>query len=201
MPGAKRKTSYQDGLAGGGKRASSWALLFLLAGISACGPLFPKELLKEINRDLTSSEVIEDPESYTGDAVLWGGVIRENIPEPAGTRVVIDQAPLDVRGYPQIETTLGEFIAHTPLYLDPQRYRPGRKITVAGTIDGVEERQMGVTQYPRPVLEALDIYLWDEKLWGVFPISRGWKVDQTGPIPSPFENPYEQGSSMGRSFP
>ena len=199
MPGAKRSKKYVDGRAG--KRATSWALFFLLAGISACGPLLSKESLEGVNRDLTSSEVIEHPESYTGDTVLWGGVIRENIPEPDGTRVVIDQAPLDGRGVPQIQTTLGEFIAHTPLTLDPQRYRPGRKITVAGRIDGVEERQTGVTQYPRPVLQALDIYLWDEKLWGVFPISRGWKVDQSGPIPSPFENPYERGSSIGRSYP
>jgi len=128
-------------------------------------------------------------------------VIRENIPEPEGTKVVVTQAPLDGRGYPQIETTLGEFIAYTPLYLDPLRYRAGRKITIAGEIDGVEERQMGPMQYPRPVLNALDIYLWDEKLWGVFPISRGWALDQYRPVPSPFDKPHEEGSSMRRSYP
>lgn len=157
--------------------------------------------MEAVDPNLTSSRVIEDPDFYVGNKVLWGGVIRENIAEPEGTRVVVTQAPLDPRGYPQIETTLGEFVAHTPLYLDPRRYQAGRKITIVGEIEKVEEKQLGPMEYPRPVLRALDIYLWDEKLWGVFPITRGWKVDQQGPVPSPFVDPYETGSSMKRSYP
>ena len=201
MPQTEEGKSVQGGRAWRGNRVSSFALLFLLAGVCACGPLLSRESLKGVNRELSSSDVIEDPDSFAGETALWGGVIRETIPEPAGTKVIIDQAPLDGRGYPDIQTTLGEFIADTPLTLDPQRYRAGRKITVAGKIDGVEEKRTGITQYPRPVLRALDIYLWDEKLWGIFPISRGWKLDQSGPVPSPFENPYQDGPSMGRSFP
>jgi len=200
MAGAKEGQGHEGGRASPRTRVSSWGWIFMLVGMLGCGPLLSKESLKAVDRELTFSEVIEDPDSYVGSTVLWGGTIGENIPEPEGTKVVVTQAPLDRRGFPQIETTFGEFIAHTPLYLDPGTYRSGRKITIAGEIEGVEETQSGPMEYPRPVLKVLDMYLWDEKLWGVFPLTRGWKVDQEGPVPSPFTDFREEGS-WRRTFP
>ena len=164
--------------------------IFLVAGLFGCVQSFSPIVLDTVEKDRTFSVVIQSPKAFIGSIVLWGGVIEKVLQGPEGTKLVVLQTPLNQRGYPQTDTSEGEFIAHTPRSLDPGIFQSGTKITLAGEIDGVEEKDFGPEEYPRPLVRVIEIHAWTEIIWGIFPISRkGWEVDELGPGPSPVEIP------------
>lgn len=121
-----------------------------------------------------------------------GGVIENAGHGPEGTKLIVIQTPLDAQGYPQTSTSEGEFIAHTPRSLDLQVFQSGTKVTIAGEVDGVDEKELGPMEYPRPLVRVIEIHAWTERLLGIFPLTKGWRIDQSGPFPSPFEEPPEK---------
>ncbi len=170
--------------------------IFLLLMLLGCAHPISQATRDLVKSDLTFLTVMENPRRYIGSVVLWGGSVEKTL---AGTEttLLINQMPLDSRGYPNDETTQGEFIAHTPQSLNLEVYQKGIKVTMAGEIDGVEEENLGPMKYPRPRIRIMEIHPWGERVWGIFPLNRrGWEVDNTGPFPSPFQVP-----SGERSFP
>lgn len=166
-----------------------WPWIFLFAaGLSGCMQPFSKDVMASVDRDRTFYVVIENPRAYIGSIVLWGGIIEKALQESGGTRLIVSQAPLYSKGYPQTSTTYGEFIAHTSQLLDPPIFHRGVLVTIAVEIDGVEEKEMGVEEYPRPLVHIIKIRPWGEKSRGIYPLGRGWEVDQSGRLPSPFEH-------------
>lgn len=172
------------------RKRKFWPMVLLLIGSCACTQSFSPIVLETVEKQLTFEVVIQNPKAYVGSVVLWGGVIRTVMLNPEGTQLIVTQTSLDSKGYPQTQATEGEFIAHTPRHLDLEIFHRDMKVTIAGEITGVEERQEGPMEYPRPVIEVIEIRPWEEKMWGIFPISRGWKIDQYGPLPSPLGPPH-----------
>ena len=142
-----------------------------------------KGVLATVDKDRTFSAVIQDPEANVGSTVLWGGVIEEVFHEPGETKLIVSQAPLNSKGYPQTEATDREFVAHISQSLDPQIFRKGMKVTIAGKIDGVEEEEIGPEEDPRPMVRVIEIHAWAESRWrwGSFRISRGWELNLNTP--------------------
>ena len=173
-----------------------WAVfclgIFFLAGLFSCIHPVSKIVMETVDQKLAFSVVIQNPKAYVGSIVLWGGVIENAVYGPEGTKLIVIQTLLDARGYPQTSTSEGEFIAHTLQSLDLQVFQSGTKVTIAGEIDGVEEKKLGPMEYPRPLVRVIEIHAWTERLWGIFPLTKGWKIDQSGPFPSPFEEPPEK---------
>jgi outer membrane lipoprotein len=131
--------------------------------------------------------VVENPKGYLGSIVIWGGVVSKVSRGAEGTSLLVMQAPLDSKGHPQTRIALGEFIARTSESLDPRVYRKGLTITLAGEIDGVEEKELGPMEYPRPVLRIIQIHPWEKK---PLPLSHGnWEGGLNFPS-SPFEEPF-----------
>ena len=159
-----------------------WLWIFLLAGLSGCVHPISKNVMATVDKGQTFSVVIQDPEAYIGSIVLWGGVIEKVLPGPGETRLIVSQTPLSSKGYPQTDATYGEFVAHTPRFLDPEIFRSEMKITIAGEIDGVEEKELGPEEVPRPLVRVIEIHAWPERRWslGSFPIFRGWEFNQYG---------------------
>ena len=138
--------------------------IFLLAGLTGCmQPVISKEVMETVNRNLPFSVVIDNPRSYIGAIVLWGGVIERFIPGPEETRLLVIQCPLDAKQRPQTDTTFGEFVAHTPQSLEPLIFRRGMVITLAGEIDGVQEKELGPEEVPRPLVRVIEIHPWTER--------------------------------------
>ncbi len=163
--------------------------LFCLAVVGCAHPV-SRSTRDLVNTELTYSMVMQNPKTYIGSIVLWGGAV-EKVLMGAETTLLINQMPLNGQDHPKTEETEGEFIAHTPQPLDLEVYRKGTKVTLAGEIDGVEEKDLGPMEYARPRVRIMEIHPWEERLWGIFPLSRkrGWEVDEGGPLPSPFELP------------
>ena len=89
-------------------------------------------------------------------------MILETRNRPDGTDLVVLETPLEYGEFPSDPAYQeGRFIAWTPRFLDPEVVSRGRKITVAGTIDGAETRPLGETKYAYPVVRILELHLWE----------------------------------------
>jgi outer membrane lipoprotein len=141
-------------------------LKFLLAGlflflISGCAYPISKELRHEASKELTFQMVLQNPTAYVGSIVIWGGKIIETRNTAEGSEVVVLEIPLDYQEMPESEKySQGRFIAKSSTLLDPEVYRKGKKITVAGEIVGRETKPLGKTEYTYPVITIKQIHLW-----------------------------------------
>jgi outer membrane lipoprotein len=136
-----------------------FGLLLLL--LSGCAYPISKELRQEAKESPTFSMILQNPTAYTGSIVIWGGSIIETLNTNEGTDIVVLETPLGYEEMPE-ETRYseGRFIARTPKYLDPEIYKPKRRITVAGEIIDKEVKPLGNTQYVYPVIMIKEIHLW-----------------------------------------
>jgi outer membrane lipoprotein len=172
----------------------AWRILFQLfalgiwcLAVGACAHPISFPVRAEADPNLTLSKVVENPKAYQGSIVIWGGVISKASRDPQGTKLLLIQTPLDSSGRPQTQETRGEFIARTSESLDPLVYRRGLAITLAGEIEGLEEKNLGFMEYPRPVLRIIELHPWEKKH---LPLSHGnWEGGFNFPS-SPFEEPF-----------
>ena len=176
------------------KPKADWGILFRVFALGigclaagACAHPISSLVRAEADSSLTLSKVIENPKTYLGSIVIWGGIVSTVSRGPDGTRLLVIQTPLDSHGYPQTRITEGEFIAWTSESLDPRVYRKGLTVTLAGEIDGLEEKDLGFMEYPRPVLRIIQVHPWEGKH---FPLTHGnWEGGLYAPT-SPFEEPF-----------
>ncbi len=123
--------------------------------------------------------------AYNGKSVIWGGDIIQTTNQQDGTRQIeVFQRPLGWGEEPKgTLASEGRFLIVADKYLDPYIFKTGRKITVAGEIQGEQIRPLGKMDYRYPVLLSKQIYLWENyyyypypyyywPLWG-YPY-RGW---------------------------
>lgn len=134
--------------------------LFLASG---CVHVISSEVRQAVKKDPSFPVVLQDPDSFRGEMVIWGGVIIETQNLTDGTSLIILETPLDSQGFPEdAEYSRGRFMARTSAYLDPEVYKKGRKVTMAGEVVGKEARALGETQYAYPVLSVRELHLWKE---------------------------------------
>jgi outer membrane lipoprotein len=147
-------------------------LLFLLSG---CAYPISKDLRQKAEESPTFSKILQNPTAYTGSIVLWGGSIIQTLNIKEGTEIVVLEVPLGYEERPEgTRYSQGRFIVKTSRYLDPEIYKPGRKITVAGEIIGKEARRLGKTKYTYPVVTMKQIHLWARHRVYVYPYPYYW---------------------------
>ncbi|MFQ5441368.1 MAG: Slp family lipoprotein [Thermodesulfobacteriota bacterium] len=134
-------------------------LIALIVLLSGCASVISKDILKEVDRDITLDLVQADPASFTGRKVLWGGSIisTENLEtvtviEVLETRLAFEDVPAD-------SGSRGRFLVEAARYLDPAVYKKGMKVTVAGVVKGVRVKKIGRMDYTYPVLAPLEVKL------------------------------------------
>ncbi len=141
-------------------------LLILFAG---CAPI-SRDLRAQADRTLNFHQVFQNPEAVKGKIVIWGGEIVETINQKDGTTlIVVLQRPLDWLEEPKIQRSEGRFIILVGGYVDPYVFRRGRRITVAGEILGRKVMRLGELEYPYPLLQSKQIYLWGEYYYSPSP--------------------------------
>jgi len=139
-----------------------WVLLISFLLLSGCAHVISKELRAKSNLSLTLSQVRQNPETFKGKWVVWGGEIIETVNQQEGmTQIEVFQKPLGWRGEPR-ETypSEGRFLVLYDKYLDPYVFRRGKKITVAGEIVGEKIKLLGEMDYRYPVVSSKEVYLW-----------------------------------------
>lgn len=132
-------------------------LFFLLA----CAP-FSRQALKQVDVTAPFREVQSAPQKYLNKTVLWGGMIVETNVKPNATFIKVVDKDLDHEKRPEEgDKANGRFIVRYPGFLDPAIYKPGRELTVIGTISGSDVQPVGELPYTYPVVEARQLHLWE----------------------------------------
>ena len=132
-----------------------------LFAFSGCAPVISKQLRGQVAKELTLSEVLKAPEACKGKTVLWSGVIISSVNLKEGTMLEVLQKPADTRGKPKdVDESEGRFLALYPGYLDVAIYNGGRKVTVAGEVQGKKIQRLGEIDYTYPLISAKEIHLW-----------------------------------------
>ncbi len=136
-----------------------WLIAALL--IAGCSPVISQGVLKQVDKAVHFEQLLKDPDAYRGRIVLLGGEIIETRNLPESTMIFLLQRPLGPRDEPDINgESKGRFIVAVPGFLDPAIYRPGRKVTVAGAVEGRETYPLGEIRYTYPVISKRELYLW-----------------------------------------
>jgi outer membrane lipoprotein len=122
----------------------SCSLIFLLLISAGCTPFISRELKREISRDITFRQVINDPEAYTGKTVLISGIIIGSKNTKEGTLIEILQKQADIEGRPKdVDNS----------------YTQGREVAVAGEIKGKRVLPLGEIDYTYPLISIKEIHL------------------------------------------
>lgn len=152
-------------------RPQWFLLLSFFIFLPSCAHVISKDLRTNADPSLTFNQVHQNPHTYKGKFVIWGGEIIETVDQEDGTtEIKVFQRPLGWRGVPK-ETLAseGRFLILADKYLDPYLYRKGKKITVAGEILGEKTEPLDKTEYRYPLLSSKQIYLWEEYYYPPYP--------------------------------
>ena len=149
-------------------RINMWHLFFALTfvvyglfSLTGCAAVISKQLREQVSRELTLSVVAKAPEAYKGETVLWSGVIISSVNLKEGTMIEVLQKPADKQSKPKdVDDSEGRFLALYPGYLDVVIYNGGRKVTVAGEVQGKKIQRLGKIEYTYPLISAKEIHLW-----------------------------------------
>lgn len=138
-------------------------ILSLFFWMTGCAHVISSQMREAARRDLPFSAVRSNPESYQGQTVIWGGQILDTLNEEGLTLIKVLQIPLDYTDMPEDEEeSQGRFIARIDGYADPEIYRKGRMLTLAGTITGKKIEPLGNMDYVYPLVDIKEIHLWKQ---------------------------------------
>jgi len=136
--------------------AGTLALAVLLLSTACTPPVISPATLRQVDQTITIDRLRQRPGAFIGKNLLLGGEIIEIRNAADATDVMVLALRLDRSKRPLTGTVSGTF-------LDPAIYRPGRKITVAGTVVGEKSMPLGEITYRYPVIENRELYLWPEE--------------------------------------
>ncbi len=117
--------------------------------------------LQQQAKPLTLSQVMENPGACQGTVVIWGGRIIKTVNDVNNSAIYVLKLPLGSDGKPRVQAdTSGRFIASSKGFLDPEVYKRGWLVTVAGAIAGLETQPVQKTKYTYPVVAIKQIHVW-----------------------------------------
>src|SRR5690348_5442315 len=135
--------------------------LALAVLVSGCATAFPREVMRTVATAVTAGDLRRDPAAYKGARVIVGGEILSTQPKPGQTEIELLARRLRDDDSPErSDRSPGRILLRSADFLDPAVYAPGRRITVIGTVSGVEERKVGELPYRYPILSVERIRLW-----------------------------------------
>jgi outer membrane lipoprotein len=144
-----------------------FSLFGLVALVFACSPVISRQSLKEVDPTVTFQELLKDPERYKGKLFLLGGQIVTTTIRDGETWVEVLQQPLNWQERPEdTDLSYGRFLVRFLDFRDPAIYTAGRKITVAGEVQGKKVLPLKQIEYNYPVLIPRESYLWRPEAGG-----------------------------------
>ena len=112
----------------------------------------------------SASDVQQNPETYRGAEVVWGGRIVAVENRPDTTEVEVVAYPLDRDQQPMPEAPAqGRFLLVLPGFVEPFDYPAGRHLTVHGVLAGTRVGHVQEHAYLFPLVRARAVNVWP---WG-----------------------------------
>ena len=132
-----------------------------MISVSACAPVISQKTMSTVDKSISFQALQQNPDSFRGRVALLGGEIIETVVKADETWIEVLEKPLDYQQRPSdTDQSSGRFLVRFRGFLDPAIYAGGRKLTVAGVVDGKTVRPLKETNYSYPVLTATELYLW-----------------------------------------
>lgn len=137
-------------------------VILCLSLVLACTPYpIAKQYRQQAAKNAAVADVQANPQLYEGKVVIWGGTIINLLNDSFGSELTIIESPLDEEGYPYPEPySQGRFKAHLSSFLDPLIFRNGMKVTLAGTVAGLDKEKLGNGIYGYPMVQILQLRYW-----------------------------------------
>jgi len=171
------------------------SVISVLAALSlaGCGSVISKGALVGVDRSADITGVQANPEAFTGRKVVWGGVILSTENLESTTEIECLETPLTYDDMPNEGASRGRFIIESKGFLDPNVFKPGLGITVAGTVTGAKTGKIGRMDYLYPVVTPLEIKTFDltKQAQPPYPYPRPWIYDPFNPWRSPYDPFYD----------
>lgn len=140
------------------KVAFAVILSFVLSG---CTSVLSTSVVQEADDKVTFTDLQKQPDRHQGAVVILGGQIIETVVKESETRVQVLQLPLGAQQRPDnTASSQGRFIVIFKRFADPLIYEKGRKITVAGMVQGGQVIMLNDRPHTVPVLLERETYLW-----------------------------------------
>lgn len=143
------------------KSLQTIALMMLMLALAGWRYPLSEEATEAVNWEVDYLRVKGDPGAFAGKTLLLGGRILEHRSGPRGTTLEVLCYELSRRDRPlEPDPACGRFLAQTPEPLDPERFAPGRLVTLTGTVsgEGVPSLQGGDASHP--LFTVGEIYPW-----------------------------------------
>jgi outer membrane lipoprotein len=137
-------------------------LLGIISAGCASQRVIPGALEPLVDRAVTFSEVIGDPNSYRGRMVVFGGEVLKAKRLKEGTQLELLQLPLDKEDRPGLnrQQSQGRFLALQQEFLDPATIIEGTKMTVVGEVSGAKVEHLDDVEYRYPVVTVKHLHVW-----------------------------------------
>jgi len=130
-------------------------LVFATATVSCS--VISNDIRAEAEPRVAFRTLLENPDAYRGKTVILGGYILDIRVRDGQNLLKVLQTPLIMRDEPGVRSdSEGRFCLVHRGFLEPEIYQAGRKITVAGTVMGMDTGPHG----PCLTLEVREIYMW-----------------------------------------
>ncbi|BAW80330.1 outer membrane lipoprotein Slp [Candidatus Nitrosoglobus terrae] len=141
-----------------------WKISFIIAIfiLEGCASQVPSTIRESLPKNPSLGAVQNNISHYQGTRVRWGGAIAGIQNKEKSTIIEVVALNLGDEGRPKEEdSSPGRFWAEVDGFLDSTIYRNNRKITIYGTVKGVEGGHIGEHAYLFPVIQVDTYYLWE----------------------------------------
>lgn len=139
------------------------AIFLLLAVCAGCANNPASSISQAVVDDVSLARVRDDTDAYLGSTVRWGGVVSAVENKADETWIFLVERALKDNEKPITDGhSDGRFIASFSGFIDPLVYKPGRPLTVVGSIEGSTLRAIGEYDYRFPLVAVRDSHLWAE---------------------------------------
>ena len=140
------------------------AEFLIIVFLVGCAHPISQEIRENIDPDIKFESLVEDPNTFLGKRVLFGGVIVVTRNLEDGTELEIVQKNLESYGNLEAgDYSGGRFLFFSKGYLEPEIYASGRELIGVGKVTGKKLGQIGDYSYNFPIIEVEELHLLDDK--------------------------------------
>lgn len=133
----------------------------VLAALTGCVSYPISKSLRQQAQPLTVAQVAASPAAHTGTVVIWGGKVIKTVNSTNSGSIYVLGLPLTRDERPKrFGVTTGRFIAWSKGFIDPEVFRKGQLITVAGEITGARTEPLQGVRYSYPLVAIKELHLW-----------------------------------------
>ncbi len=137
----------------------------LLSGCATGPSPVPKELAPQVDKSVSFSQLLENPDAQVGKVVVLGGQVLQAKRLADATRIEVLQLPLGDSERPASQRTSsqGRFLAYEKKFLDPATLSDQPQVTIVGEVTGLATANLDETEYRYPTIAIKHMHVWESQ--------------------------------------